>query len=572
MFFTDFTLIDRYSVEKIIREGDTYRTKNFRNEIGLCNIIEKEEYVKNKFKEIQYDFACEKYKKDFPKLKEKEEENLKKIEELKEERNNINEAINKLKSQKEELEQDNENLEKEKKNEGIYDKIKKEREKDKKPTDIKTIEKSIGESKDKIEILRKEIEKINGDIKKLKDNNDNIEKEISEIDNNIKNSEDEIVKILGKKNYDKEKIENRFNVLKNEQLKYEYEVGKYKEYLVVYENEKCCPECHQNISNVIEQIEKTRKRLNDSKDNYDKVTANYKTAETLLKNINSKEKKETEKKSKENNKGENLNKINTISIKKIAYETVEIPKLEESIKDDEDFMDLIENNKDIIEHNQKKDSLINANKTIIKNIDEQINKYNEDLGKNKGDTENCEKFLKNLENIFSEIDSSQIEFNIWKKYQESLGKNGISKIVLNRVINNLNKELSYILRDVCDFDIEIELDDNGDSIFYKTKEGENKISITNAASGFEATISGLALRYLLMKYSKTYQPTFLVLDEINATVAPENQEKLMLLYRRMLEDYSYLMVVTHAETNEDDYDHIIKVTKTNGISSISLEK
>lgn len=74
MFFTDFTLIDRYSVEKIIREGDTYRSKNFRNEIGLCNIIEKEEYVKKKFKEEQKTLECVTHKPFFENYKKQQEE------------------------------------------------------------------------------------------------------------------------------------------------------------------------------------------------------------------------------------------------------------------------------------------------------------------------------------------------------------------------------------------------------------------------------------------------------------------------------------------------------------------
>ena len=88
---------------------------------------------------------------------------------------------------------------------------------------------------------------------------------------------------------------------------------------------------------------------------------------------------------------------------------------------------------------------------------------------------------------------------IFKIYIELVGKKGISKLVLRSVLPIINSEVQRLLEDVCDFEVEIFIDDKNDVQFHLVKDGVTKL--LKSGSGFEKTASSLALRGVLGKLS-----------------------------------------------------------------------
>jgi DNA repair exonuclease SbcCD ATPase subunit len=152
-----------------------------------------------------------------------------------------------------------------------------------------------------------------------------------------------------------------------------------------------------------------------------------------------------------------------------------------------------------------------------------------------------------------------------------VGKNGIGKMVLRQTLPIINSELNYLLDDVCDFKVYIEIDDKNDINFYIVTDDDVKSDLSSG-SGFEQTVSALALRAVLGNISTMSRPSFMLLDEVLGGVAKDNYENIKKLYDRILKDYSFIFQVTHLDDIADWHDTTVVVKKENRVSKISISK
>ena len=150
-----------------------------------------------------------------------------------------------------------------------------------------------------------------------------------------------------------------------------------------------------------------------------------------------------------------------------------------------------------------------------------------------------------------------------------VGKKGISKLVLRSVLPIINSEIQRLLEDVCDFEIEIFIDDKNDVQFLIIKDEITKS--LKSGSGFEKTTSSLALRAILGKTSTLPMPNFITFDEVLGKVAPENLEKLKMLFDKIKNMYSIVFLITHNDLIRDWGEKLITVTKENNISSVVIK-
>lgn len=157
---------------------------------------------------------------------------------------------------------------------------------------------------------------------------------------------------------------------------------------------------------------------------------------------------------------------------------------------------------------------------------------------------------------------------IFKIYIDLVGKKGISKLVLRSVLPIINSEVQRLLEDVCDFEIEIFMDDKNDVQFLLVKDGVSKL--LKSGSGFEKTSSSLALRSVLGKISTMPMPNFITFDEVLGKVAPENIEKLKPLFDKIKDMYEIVFFITHNDLVKDWSTTIVTVIKENNISRVKI--
>lgn len=157
---------------------------------------------------------------------------------------------------------------------------------------------------------------------------------------------------------------------------------------------------------------------------------------------------------------------------------------------------------------------------------------------------------------------------IFKIYIELVGKKGISKLVLRSVLPIINSEVQRLLEDVVDFEIEIFINDKNDVQFLLVKDGVAKL--LKSGSGLEKTAASLALRAVLGKLSTLPMPNFITFDEVLGKVAPENLEKLKLLFDKVKDMYDIVFFITHNDIVKDWGDNVVTVVKNNNLSKITF--
>ena len=185
------------------------------------------------------------------------------------------------------------------------------------------------------------------------------------------------------------------------------------------------------------------------------------------------------------------------------------------------------------------------------------------------DTKNNRVSIATKTKLIETIKKEEEVDKIFKIYIELVGKKGISKLVLRSVLPIINSEVQRLLEDVCDFEIEIFMDDKNDVQFLINKDEVSKM--LKSGSGFEKTASSLALRGVLGKISTLPMPNFITFDEVLGKVAPENLEKLKTLFDKIKDMYDIVFFITHNDLVKDWGDNVITVIKNDNLSKITVK-
>tara|TARA_R110000868_G_scaffold176916_3_gene414952 strand:+ start:29301 stop:31544 length:2244 start_codon:yes stop_codon:yes gene_type:complete len=157
---------------------------------------------------------------------------------------------------------------------------------------------------------------------------------------------------------------------------------------------------------------------------------------------------------------------------------------------------------------------------------------------------------------------------LFKVYINMVGKKGVSKIVLRSVLPIINSELERLLEGVCDFDIEVKIDDKNEVHLLIIKNDVE--GLLTGVSGFEKTVAGVALRTVLGVVSTLPMPNFITFDEVLDKVAPENIPQMRPLFDKVKDMYDKVFVITHDDLAKDWSEQIITISKVKDISKIDL--
>jgi DNA repair exonuclease SbcCD ATPase subunit len=275
------------------------------------------------------------------------------------------------------------------------------------------------------------------------------------------------------------------------------------------------------------------------------------------------------------NKIESLNEVKVKIDKKNKLELdrdrleVEIDGLRNKVIEKKNELTKYNLNLDAIQHNKNVEILITKSRTDLNVLEvekddliKRIERVSSDITNNKNDIQTKTKLIETIKK------EEEIE-KIFKIYIELVGKKGISKLVLRSVLPIINSEVQRLLEDVCDFEVEIYIDEKNDVQFLINKDDTTKL--LKSGSGFEKTASSLALRSVLGKVSTLPMPNFITFDEVLGKVAPDNIEKLKALFDKIKTMYDIVFLITHNDMVKDWANNVITVTKNNNISNVIIK-
>ena len=163
---------------------------------------------------------------------------------------------------------------------------------------------------------------------------------------------------------------------------------------------------------------------------------------------------------------------------------------------------------------------------------------------------------------------------IFEVYQRMVGKNGIIKMIMKSVMPLINSELDRLLIDTAPFKLEVDINDKKEVEFLVSKENSKGETIkypVNECSGFEKTVSSLALRCVMTKVSCLPKPNIIVFDEIFGKVANENLDLIGNFFQKCSEMFPNIFIITHNQLVKDWATKIITINKKNNVSSLVIK-
>ena len=511
-----------YSLGDLLRLGQTDKGKLFSRWLGLLSIEEKERIAKDLWKKQKTNLFSNVYNKTTLETEVKDMElvianNNKSMSEIEEKINQSTKKIDEL-------------------NETKTNTIKKRREiKDELlQLDVETIESKLKQKTDELDTLRKTFLSKKDRFNEIKDVSFNNEE--------YSNKQQE------QRNVDIRQAELRANISTLQK-----EIGSIEQLIA----QKICPTCKQpiNVADKESNIEELKQKI---KEYTNEGVKNKQTLDNIAKELQELLVKQTTE-----------NELNRLKPELSALK-VQIDNIKLQLESLTNQKNEINKNKENIQYNNDIDVKVNLitehikTETNIKetNIKEYQNLKNEIANLNK-DIEERSKLIKKI------IDEEKLIRN-WNVYQELVGKDGIVKIVLKKALPILNNEIARLLNGLCDFDVVLTID-NDNKIDISMVQDNVKKDLSICGSGWETTISSIALRTALSNIASLPRPNICVFDEVLSGVSTQNMENIFQLFRRILPNYSNIIHICHDNTLIDYHDQTVVVTKENNISKVNLK-
>ena len=134
----------------------------------------------------------------------------------------------------------------------------------------------------------------------------------------------------------------------------------------------------------------------------------------------------------------------------------------------------------------------------------------------------------------------------------------------------LNQELYRLLVDSAHFILELNVNDKNEVEFLMIDTETRVVKPLISGSGYEKTISSLALRAVLTKISSLPKPNIVVMDEVFGKIADENLEMVGEFFKKIKDYFEHILVISHNPLIRNWSDNIIMIKKEENVSSIEF--
>lgn len=268
-----------------------------------------------------------------------------------------------------------------------------------------------------------------------------------------------------------------------------------------------------------------------------------------------------------------INQHNTLNVKKGELTNLEskIENLEVSVASKQKDIETYQANQDFIKGNLGINEQINTlkeKKSEVENTLEQISLEISTLSEQI--TLKGQKIKDNLK-ILDQLQKDYETEKYYKAYLEVHSPKGIAKHIINSVLPSINSSLNDLIDDDYDFDLSVRFDDKGIEFYFDRGDVEMKLY---EGSGYEKTLSCLALHHVMVTMTSLPVSNNLILDEIIGRVSVENYDKLFKMLQRLAEVFDVVDIITHVDNSgalevlKTLSDHRVKITKIENISKI----
>jgi len=354
---------------------------------------------------------------------------------------------------------------------------------------------------------------------------------------------------------DHKELRGRMADLQGIDVAYKYEKGEKEKLIKQLTEGSICPTCKRALDEVdhTDEIENLKNEVNEI---LNEIELNQKKFDNLKEESNKFDNLKSEFENYERNK-----------LRKARYE-LEVDQKQLEIDSKQLRLDRYDDNKKKLEDNQKIDGEIIALRSQIETANADIRIANNSIEKHKSNITIMNDKVSTNNELITKIKSEEELSNVFKTYLTIYGKNGISKVIMKNMIPLLNQELYRLLVDSCHFILELNVNDKNEVEFLMIDTETRVVKPLNSGSGYERTISSLALRSVLTKISSLPKPNIVVMDEVFGKIADENLEMVGEFFKKIKNYFEHILVISHNSLIRNWSDNIIMIKKDENISSI----
>jgi DNA repair exonuclease SbcCD ATPase subunit len=229
-------------------------------------------------------------------------------------------------------------------------------------------------------------------------------------------------------------------------------------------------------------------------------------------------------------------------------------------------------NESKLNENKKIDQELIKVKTNIETLNGEIRQLNNNITKHQTGIKILNDKSTNYQELIKKIKIEQDTVQIFKVYFTVYGKNGITKVIMKNMIPLINSELYRLLVDSCYFILELNINDKNEVEFIMIDTETRIVKPLSAGSGYERTISSLALRSVLTKISSLPKPNVVVMDEVFGKIADENLEMVGEFFKKIKNYFEQIFIISHNPLIRNWSDNVIVIKKEDNVSSIEYIK
>jgi len=226
-------------------------------------------------------------------------------------------------------------------------------------------------------------------------------------------------------------------------------------------------------------------------------------------------------------------------------------------------------NQEKIKENKKIDELIVKSDLRIGEIQSDINRLSYENVSLNGEISHIEDKISENKKTIQRIDEENEKLRVLKIYGEIFGKNGISKQVMRTMLPVINQELQRVLMDCTNFNLQVNMSEKNEVLFTMVDHNTGIKKPLESGSGFEKTVSSIALRSVLSKICSLPKPNVIVFDEVFGKISNENLENTFEIFKKIKSYFENIIIITHNPLISQWSDGVITIQKTNNISKLT---
>jgi DNA repair exonuclease SbcCD ATPase subunit len=173
------------------------------------------------------------------------------------------------------------------------------------------------------------------------------------------------------------------------------------------------------------------------------------------------------------------------------------------------------------------------------------------------------KLSSDIEKLETEIiarNELSMKLKLHELISTAFSKKGLPTVVVNSQLPLINEEIAKILHGIVDFTVQLEIDQDSDSLEAYLDYGDSR-RIIELGSGMEKMISSIAIRVALVNISSLPKTDMFIIDEGFGALDAMGVEACNRLLMSLKRYFRLIIVITHIDGIKDSADHILEITK-----------